>query len=214
MGPGMARLDHLAIRAPTLEAGVAFVEAALGVPLAAGGAHPAMGTHNRLLSLGPGEYLEVIAVDPAARRPARRRWFGLDRPPGRPELCAWVVGVADLSAALSRAPAGCGAPMALSRGDLRWRMAVPESALDSALEQGPWDGLFPALTEWEGVLHPAARLPDHGLRLTALQLVHPDAAGLRAALAEVIDDVRVSVAAGSAPGIRACVQTPTGERWL
>ena len=95
-------------------------------------------------------------------------------------------------------------------------MAVPEAALEHGPDagQGRWDGLFPALIEWEGAQHPAARLPDHGLRLTALQLVHPDAAGLRAALAGVIDDVRVSVAAGSAPGIRACVQTPDGERWL
>jgi len=33
------------------------------------GAHPLMGTHNRLLALGD-LYLEVIAVDPAAQPPA------------------------------------------------------------------------------------------------------------------------------------------------
>ena len=36
-------------------------------PLESGGRHPHMGTHNRLLSLGPDLYLEVIAVDPDAR---------------------------------------------------------------------------------------------------------------------------------------------------
>ncbi|MGB8622709.1 MAG: VOC family protein, partial [Paracoccaceae bacterium] len=40
----MARLDHLAVAAETLEAGVAAVEAALGVRLAEGGSHAAMGT--------------------------------------------------------------------------------------------------------------------------------------------------------------------------
>ena len=39
-------------------------EGALGATPAPGGHHPLMGTHNQLLSLGPGEYLEVIAIDP------------------------------------------------------------------------------------------------------------------------------------------------------
>jgi hypothetical protein len=59
------RLDHLAISAGTLDEGVAAVEEALGVPLAGGGQHPHMATHNRLLGLGD-LYLEVIAADPAA----------------------------------------------------------------------------------------------------------------------------------------------------
>ena len=49
----MAELDHFALSASTLEEGVAAVEAALGVPLAGGGRHEKMGTHNRLLGLGP-----------------------------------------------------------------------------------------------------------------------------------------------------------------
>ncbi|WP_393939598.1 VOC family protein [Piscinibacter sakaiensis] len=53
-----------------------------------GGAHPHMGTHNRLLRLGDHCYLEVIAIDPAAPPPARARWFGLDRlaPDAAPRL--------------------------------------------------------------------------------------------------------------------------------
>jgi hypothetical protein len=38
-----------------------------------------MGTHNRLLKLGEGFYLELIAIDPQAPPPGRPRWFGLDR---------------------------------------------------------------------------------------------------------------------------------------
>ena len=67
----MMRLDHLALSALTLEDGVAHVGAALGVTLAAGGQHPQMATHNRLLGLGD-VYLEVIAADPSAKRPAQR----------------------------------------------------------------------------------------------------------------------------------------------
>ena len=51
---------------------------------AGGGKHPLMGTHNRLLAISserfPDCYLEIIAIDPEADAPARRRWFGLDEP--------------------------------------------------------------------------------------------------------------------------------------
>ncbi len=57
-----AVFDHLAISAASLEQGALAVEAMLGVGLEPGGKHAFMGTHNRLLSLGPGEYLEVIAI--------------------------------------------------------------------------------------------------------------------------------------------------------
>ena len=45
----MLRLDHLALSCERLADGVGALEMALGVPLAPGGVHPLMGTHNRLL---------------------------------------------------------------------------------------------------------------------------------------------------------------------
>ena len=71
--------DHLAVCGETLDAAVAHVEAVLGLTLEPGGVHVEMGTHNRLLSLGPGMYLEAIAVNPEAAHPGRPRWFDLDR---------------------------------------------------------------------------------------------------------------------------------------
>src|SRR4051794_29994915 len=71
-----ARLDHLVVVAPTLGAGAASVRSALGADPRPGGWHDRMGTHNVLLRLGPDVYLEVIAIDPAARPPGRVRWFG------------------------------------------------------------------------------------------------------------------------------------------
>ena len=68
----LAELDHLVVSAATLAEGVAYVEEALGVAMAGGGEHAHMGTHNRLLSLGPSDYLEVIAVDPLYARPSDR----------------------------------------------------------------------------------------------------------------------------------------------
>jgi hypothetical protein len=204
----MLTIDHLAVTAASLKEGVAYVEQALGVDLAEGGRHSAMGTHNRLLSLGPGLYLEVIAIDPQAEAPSRPRWFDLDRFRGQPRLSNWVARCDDLDAALSRAPEGVGRPLALARGDLRWQMAVPD---DGRL---PWDGLFPALMAWEGEAHPAQRLPESQCRLSSLKLFHPDADGLARALTTLVDDPRITVENSSDIGLRASFATVNGERIL
>ena len=201
------RFDHLAVAAETLRDGAAAVEAALGVPLEPGGQHARMGTHNRLLSLGPGAYLEVIAIDPDARAPATPRWFDLDRFSGPPRPVVWIAGCDDLEAALSAAPSGAGRPVDFARGDLRWRMAVPD---DGRL---PFDNLFPALTEWQGTARAAARLPDRGCRLEALVLSHPEADALRRALGQLADETRLRILRG-APSLSARIRTPEGVRDL
>jgi hypothetical protein len=164
-----------------------------------------MGTWNRLLSLGPAEYLEVIAIDPDAPPPGRPRWFRLDDHRGAPRLSNWIVRTDDLDAALDQAPAGAGRPADLARGDYRWRLALTD---DGRL---PYDDCFPALIQWQGTAHPARALPDRGCRLAALEIRHPQAAALARALP--LADSRIRVIPGP-PGLRARVSTPSGEAWL
>jgi hypothetical protein len=77
-------MDHLVVVADTLDQGSAWCLATLGAAPVAGGRHPLMGTHNRLLAVSsevyPKTYLEIIAIDPAAPPPGRARWFGMDDP--------------------------------------------------------------------------------------------------------------------------------------
>jgi hypothetical protein len=201
------RLDHIAISAATLEDGAAWVEMALGVPLAGGGKHPHMGTHNRLLGLGD-LYLEVIATDPDAPRPAWPRWFNLDHFQGAPRLTNWICRTEDLDATLAAAPAGCGTATDLARGDYRWRFAVPASG------QLPFDDCFPALIQWQGDLHPARTLRDQGIRLARLEISHPKADALQAALRGQLADPRISIHLGPYPSFRATFSTPHGTRVL
>lgn len=199
-------LDHLAVTCRDLSEGVAAVEAALGVSLAPGGRHDHMGTWNRLLSLGPGLYLEVIAPDPAAPRPAWPRWFDLDRSAGPPRLSHWVARVGDLDAALADAPDGAGVATDLARGAFRWRMGVP------ATGRLPFDDAFPALIEWRAGGHPADRLPDAGCRLSRLTVRHPEAQALAAATG-LAADPRIVFAEGP-HALMAEIATPMGPRLL
>ena len=51
-------LDHLVIGAASLAQGADWLAERLGVTLPPGGAHPRMGTHNRLTALGPDSFLD------------------------------------------------------------------------------------------------------------------------------------------------------------
>jgi hypothetical protein len=203
----MLELDHLAVAAETLEEGRAHVEAALGVAMQTGGQHAHFGTHNLLLGLEEGLYLEVIAVDPTMPVPAVPRWFDLDRFAGAPRLGTWVCRCDDLEAALDKAPDDAGAPVDLARGDLRWRMGV---APDGRM---PFAGGFPALIQWQGA-HPAARLAPSGCRLRRLVVAHPHATALRQALAKAGADALVVIAQGESIALRAEIETPHGLRVL
>lgn len=202
----MLVFDHIALAAATLEEGVALAEEALGLPLAGGGQHARMGTHNRLCGMGE-LYFEVIAIDPAAPAPPHPRWFALDGFAGRPRLTNWICRCDDLAAALALSPPGTGQVMEFERGDFRWQMAVPASGLL------PYDGLFPALIRWQGSAHPVQRLPEAGLRLRRLEIAHPQADDLRALLAPRLADPRLAFVPG-APALRAQFDTPHGPRVL
>ena len=166
--------DHLVVACADLDQGTAWVRSALGVDVAAGGRHAAMGTHNRLLRLGPRAYLEIIAIDPDAPPPGRPRWFSLDHPSTRervahaPFVATWVVRSVDIAAAVSRVPV-LGDVLSLSRGAYRWQIAVPA---DGGL---PFDGVLPAVIQWDGDAHPADALPDVGCALLGVSVTHPRA---------------------------------------
>ena len=202
----MFELDHLAVVAATLDEGCAHVERTLGVSLQPGGQHAHFGTHNMLLGLEDGLYLEVIAIDPGAPKLTYPRWFDLDRFTGAPRIGNWICRVSDLDRAVAGHPAA-GDPVALARGDLRWRMAVPQ---DGVL---PLGGIFPALMQWDGDDHPAARLTPSGCRLSRLRVVHPKIRQLRSMMAGEFDDSRIVFEEGPA-GLHAEFDTPSGPRVL
>ncbi len=211
--PFAATLDHLVVAAARLDEGAAWLESRLGVALAPGGKHAVMGTHNRLLKLGPQRYLEVIAIDPAAPAPGRPRWFGLDDPATcariaeRPRLVHWVARTNDLAAALAACPEMPGEILPLARDGLRWRLSVPTDG------QPPLDGLLPALIEWESEAHPADGLPEAGCELMKLEGFYPEAERARSPLATLGLASTLAVfpcGRDEPPGLVAYFKTPAG----
>lgn len=214
-----AALDHLVVLAAALDEGVAWCEATLGLTPGPGGQHALMGTHNRLFSIAspafPLAYFEIIAIDPAASAPARRRWFDLDDPEVQarlrregPRLAHWVARVPDARAAVAALQAlgmERGEVLTASRptpqGLLQWQITVRDDG------QRLLDGCLPTLIQW-GAVHPAAAMPASGATLMALELCHPQAERLASACG-ALGLQTLSLRAGPAQ-LRARLQTPNG----
>lgn len=215
-----ARIDHLVVAAASLEEGAAWCEATLGVAPGAGGEHPLMGTHNRVLRVAtvdyPRAYFEIIAVQPGRTPQRARRWFDLDDESVRdtlrrsgPRLLHFVASVPDARAAIAawkelgidRGEAIQASRMT-PRGLLEWQMTVREDG------QRLFDGVLPTLIQW-GATHPASALPESGMTLQALVATHPEAARLRAA-AEAIALQGVTIKQGPA-SLCAVLDTPRGR---
>lgn len=210
------QIDHVVVMAKTLEQGVQWCEATLGVTPGPGGEHPQYGTHNRLLKIAtpryPLAYLEIIAIDPQAKGPAQGpRWFGMDEPAlqaavaSEPRLIHFVVHTADLHAAriaLKGQGVEPGAAVHAKRhsrkGVLHWQISVREDG------QRLFNGAMPSLIQWGRAddaeplrLHPRNSLPRSGVSLQSLSIRHPSADKLAAAYAALGLD-GVALAAGPA----------------
>lgn len=209
-----ASLDHLVLAVPDLDAAVEDLARRTGAVAVAGGSHPGRGTRNALLGLTwRGDrrcYLELLAPDPEqpdVRPEDTMLGFGRLEQGFAPRMHTWAVRPDDLAGTLRSArEAGVevGEAVAASRATpsgarLAWRLAVPQPL--------GFDGLQPFLIDWEGASHPSdADLPV--LDLLELELAHPDADRLGAALAVLGVDVPVSGAATAA--MRARLRTPAG----
>ena len=198
----MLTLDHLAVGAETLEDGVAWVEERLRVRLLPGGQHAHYGTHNRLLGLAPGLYLEVITKDPDAPPTGRATWFDLDNFTGPPRLANWLCRTDDLESFVDIV----GPAVSLSRGTLHWETTVPD---DGSLPMG---GGHPTLLRWgKGTTPPGLSIPDSGCTLRRLTVTHPQADWLRAHVPLNTD--LVAFEAGTV-ALTADIATPRGHRTL
>ena len=223
------QIDHLVVVAKTLEQGVQWCEATLGITPAPGHEHAQQGTHNRLFKIAtpahPLAYFEIIAINPDAKKPANplaKRWFDMDSPAlqaaaaSEPRLVHFVASTTELQAArvalkalgIDRGPALPSSRHA-RRGVLHWQMTVRDDG------QRLFDGALPTLMQWGKAdeaeplrLHPRNTLPRSGVTLQSLAVTHPTAPKLQAAF-DAVGLSDVAVVAGPADLI-ATLNTPKG----
>ncbi len=167
------KLDHIVIGTRDLEEGTRYLESCLRCTLAPGGQHIGFGTHNRLLNLGDGAYLELIALDPAQRNnPAMpihfKAPFGLGteaiqlKIAQSPQLIAWVVNTSPI-AQQQELFEHVGNPTTMRRGDLSWSIA-------QRADGQPVPSGLPTLIEWGATPHPSGRLPQSTTQLKFLKV--------------------------------------------
>lgn len=212
----MLTLDHLTLIAPSLEEGAAHVHACLGIDLPAGREHPDMGTHNRLLRLGEGVYLEVIALNPAAAPPAQARWFGLDDQDAVREawkrghrLRGWVARTQQMDAVLAQHGHLLGRKTQLSAGAAPpYFFAIPPGG---AL---PLAGVAPSVIDRGQRPPPIAAMPDLGAQLGSFTVEHPDPDMVRDLYAALGIAHAPQVEKGATFRYRAEISMPGGLRLL
>jgi hypothetical protein len=199
-------VDHIVYAVPDLGAGTARIKDLLGVEPVYGGKHTGRGSHNALLSLGGGCYLEIIAPDPDQPDPPLPRAFGLDTLTDS-RLVTWAVQVRDIERSYEAArDAGYdpGAIVAMSRalpggGELRWRATIQ-------LEL-PGDGIVPFLIQWDSAAHSSDTAPG-GAGLIDLALEHPRPANVQPLLDAL--GISIEVAESARPALIATIEGPAG----
>ncbi len=208
------RLDHLSYAAGPagLDATAEWIGTMLGESFVDGGVHPRFGTRNKVLPMGGGNYLEVVAVlDHPASDKAPFGQLVRERSRSGGGWIGWVVAVEDITTVEQRLgrPAVPGNRHRPDGLDLRWRqVGVKELQTDPQL---------PFVVQWEvgPEDHPSAGASG-AIQLTALEIAG-DAARLAdwlgAPAVAALGDLHVQWAAphGTSGLLAARFDTPSGE---
>lgn len=204
------RLDHLLVAGPDLPSARAHVTHPLGRAPVDGGRHAGFGTHNALLGLRGGAYLEAVAPDPSQPDggPFARALAGLDAP----ALVAWCVAT-DAPDALAARLDALGTPattVAMGRttpGGERLAWTLTFAAPDG-------ETAAPFFIHWGDTPHPTTHLPA-AATLARLDVTTPRAGRLRPWLRDLgLDDPRVTVRDGPTRTLRASLDGAAGPAIL
>jgi hypothetical protein len=97
------RIDHVIYGTADLDLAAARIEAELGLKATAGGRHDGVGTHNRIVPLNDGSFLELLAVADPQEASGSELGAALQAAIARGDgLLGWAVAVDDLGAVAGR----------------------------------------------------------------------------------------------------------------
>ena len=197
-----AQIDHVMLGINDLERGMDAFEQLTGVRPAYGGKHPG-GTHNALVSLGEGTYLEIIAVQRGVAPPGE--YAGLEQLHKLTPI-GWAVSAkdsAELRNRLTSAGMAVTEPTAGSRTTpagttLSWQTFGLENNFDEA----------PFFIVWSSqAAHPSSTSPA-GCKLQRWRVAGPQQKALDQ-LRRILD-LRVDVAAAPSTSLHLSLNCPNG----
>jgi hypothetical protein len=197
-----AQVDHILLGIDDLDRGVEQFEKLTGVRPVYGGKHP-RGTHNALVSLGNGTYLEILALQPNVT--PTKEYAGLKKLNALTPI-GWAVSSKD-SAQLRSQLTSAGLVVSEARPGSRTTPAGKELSwqtfeLEDAFEEAPFFIVWSPQSA-----HPSTTSPT-GCRLQQWRVAGPHLnklEQLRTAL-----DLRVDVAEGPSTSLRLSLNCPKG----
>ena len=196
-------VDHVVVAINDLDKGMELLEEMTGVKPVYGGAHPNLGTHNALISLGDRSYLELLAPNPAVSRediaPEMTLYIDAIEKIETLTPILWAVGTTDMAAtrgALADAGIVLPEPNPGSRRKpdgslLQWQGATLEKGQSAAT---------PFFIEWGEGSSPALDSP-HGCQLRELNLASADVDALQKLLDTLSLDITASAGPADAQGL-------------
>ena len=202
-----SEVDHLAVGTKDLEVGIRYVENLTGVRPSFGGRHPGQGTQNAVLSLGPRQYLEIIAPDPdqpdadGAMVRSLRRFDS-------PSVIGWAVELSGLVQFATRLRSnGYEVPQVhLTERHQQDGKLVKFRWFDIAGISG---GVVPWPVEWDAQSSHGSEGAPEGCRIKRLELEHPEYKKMNRVL-ELLG-LRSQVLSGSTAKVAAWLASPKGE---
>jgi hypothetical protein len=153
----MLAFDHVMYVVQDLDGAARRIRFEYGLDSYPGGEHAGIGTHNRIIPIGPGQYVELMAVADEAvalRNPAGRRIAEWARE--GEGLRAWCLATDEIEAVGERLSVD---PMPWTRvlpdgAEVSWRLAGVEHAMS--------DPSIPFFIQWDSAdMHPSSVAVDH-----------------------------------------------------
>jgi hypothetical protein len=200
------QLDHIVLLVANLEAAMESFAAMTGVrPLSGGIAPGRAASHNALLGLGGGGYLEIFSPD---RAMSSGVWLDEIHARAEPHIGGFCMRVAGGLDELAKATVAAGLTgagpreMGRKRPDgvaLNWKLYNVDAPL-----AGP---TMPFFIDWLGSPHPSEDSPQ-GCKITGFAVGHPNPDEMKRIFAALLIDVPVTQAAK--PTVTAQIETPKG----
>ena len=130
-----------------------------------------MGTHNRVVKISKSVYLEVISIDPNCGHLNSKRWFNLDslklqsQLRKSPQVIGYVIENVGIKILKYYEPF-----FKASRGDYKWKFAMPGTKATILADQTHLNGIIPSLINWESE-KPINKMQDNHLNLERIEVL-------------------------------------------